>query len=144
MDFEEYKRRYYANPQPAPRFPFKGIAGIALYIADYAAAIRFYTDVLGPPAYVEGENTHGWRIGDAWLTVFPAKAGAPANVDFTVMMESPAAAEALHAAFLAAGATGAPPSDQLIYEPLRYCPVTDPFGTQILIVARLEKPSTSG
>ncbi|TAK10674.1 MAG: hypothetical protein EPO32_14565 [Anaerolineae bacterium] len=137
MDFEEYKRRYYANPQPAPRYSFQGIAGLAIYIEEYEAAIRFYTDVLGPPGYVEGENTHGWRIGDAWLTVFPAKAGAPANVDVTLMLDSPAAAEALQAAFLAAGATGQPPSDQLMYEPLRYCGITDPFGTQILIVARL-------
>lgn len=135
MDFEEYKRRYYADPPPEPRFAFGGIAGVAIYIEDYPAAIRFYTRVLGPPAYIEGDNTHGWRIGDAWLTVFPAKTGAPANVDFTLMMESPAA-EALHAAFLAAGATGQPPSDELMYQPLRYCPVTDPFGTQILIVAR--------
>lgn len=136
MDFEEYKRLYFVDPQPAPRFAFEGLAGIAIYIADYAAAIRFYTAVLGPPAYIEGENTHGWRIGNDWLTVFPAKAGAPANVDFTLMMDSPAAAEALHAAFIAAGASGPPPSDQLMYEPLRYASITDPFGTQILIVAR--------
>ena len=40
-------------------------------------------------------------------------------------------------AFVAAGAEADPPSDQLMYEPMRFCPVRDPFGTIILIYAPL-------
>ena len=55
-------------------------------------------------------------------------------------MQSPAEADRLHAAFIAAGATGPAPSDQLMYEPVRFCPVIDPFGTEILVYAPLPRP----
>jgi hypothetical protein len=51
------------------------------------------------------------------------------------MMNSPAEAEKLHQAFLTAGGEGDAPSDELMYTSLRFCPVQDPFGTNILIVA---------
>jgi len=43
----------------------------------------------------------------------------------------------MQAAFIAAGAAGPHPSDQLMYVPVRVCPVTDPFGTELLIIATL-------
>ncbi|MCB8953671.1 MAG: hypothetical protein H6650_16825 [Ardenticatenales bacterium] len=46
--------------------------------------------------------------------------------------------EPLQTAFFAAGGAGIAPSDQLMYEPIRACPVTDPFGTNILIISPLE------
>ena len=52
-------------------------------------------------------------------------------------MKTPKEAERLQAAFIEAGGTGPGPSDQLIYEPIRSCPVRDPFGTDILIAAPL-------
>ena len=40
-------------------------------------------------------------------------------------------------AFIAAGGTGGEPSDELMYEPVRACPVRDPSGTHILIISPL-------
>ena len=143
MDYAEYRRRFYADPPPEPRFRFAGAGGPVLFIHPYAEAVAFYTRVLGPPGYLEGEGTRGWRIGDAWLTLFPADTGAPANTEIGLVMENPEEADRLHAAFLAAGATGEPPSDQLMYEPIRYAPLTDPFGTNLVIWARLSEEAYS-
>ena len=137
MDFETYKQNFYADPPPEPRFQFNGAFGVALFYENYAQLVEYYSAVLGPPAYVEGEGTRGWRIGEGWLTLFKAKEGTPGNVEITFIMETPAEAEALQRAFIEAGGTGEAPSDQLMYEPLRMCSVTDPFGTEILIVARI-------
>jgi catechol 2,3-dioxygenase-like lactoylglutathione lyase family enzyme len=136
MDYEEYRRRFYADPQPEPRFAFASTGGAVIFIEDYQAAVDYYRGVLGPPAYVEGDHTHGWRIGDSWLTVFPSKDGGPRNTEVQLLMATPEEAERLQAAFIAGGGSGPDPSDQLMYEPIRSCPVTDPFGTEILVYAR--------
>jgi hypothetical protein len=52
-------------------------------------------------------------------------------------MKTPAEAERLQAAFIKAGGSGEPPSDELMYEPIRFCAVQDPFGTSILVVSDL-------
>lgn len=52
-------------------------------------------------------------------------------------MSSVQEAERLQAAFIEAGGEGVVPSDQLMYEPVRYYPVRDPFGTNILIICPL-------
>lgn len=137
MDVDAYRRQFFARPQPQARFAFVGLHGLTLYFADYAAAVAYYAQVLGPPAYVEGEATRGWQIGDTWLTLLQGGTGAPQNVEMLISMQSPAEAERLHAAFMAAGGSGDPPSDQLMYEPVRFCAVQDPFGTNILIIAAL-------
>jgi len=137
MDYKTYKEKYFVKPQPKPRFDFVGLNGIALYFEDYEAALVYYTAVLGPPAYVEGKFTHGWRFGDSWLTLFPSKTGNPKNVELTINMPTSTEAERLQKAFITAGGTGDPPSDQLMYEPIRYCPITDPFGTEIIIISTL-------
>jgi hypothetical protein len=99
--------------------------------------VGFYSQVFGPPAYVEGAGTRGWRLGNTWLTLLQGE-GRPQEIEVTLVMDSPAEAEALQAAFIAAGGQGQPPSDQLMYAPIRYCPVTDPFGVPWLLVAALE------
>jgi hypothetical protein len=48
MNYEEYRRRYFVDPQPPQKYKFIGIGGISLYIADYEAAITHYSQVLGP------------------------------------------------------------------------------------------------
>jgi hypothetical protein len=141
MDYESYRTRFFIDPPPEPRFDFVGIHGATLYFSDYASAVAYYHRVLGPPAYVEGKDTHGWLIGNTWLTLLSGGAGHPQNVEITLIMKTPEAAERLQAAFIEAGGRGEPPSDQLMYEPVRYCPVTDPFGTAILIICPL--PFTS-
>jgi uncharacterized glyoxalase superfamily protein PhnB len=108
--------------------------GATLYFEDFGAAIAFYEQVLGPPTYVEGDGTRGWSIGTGWLTLLQGRVGNPQNVEITLELETAEEAEALQRAFVAAGATGLAPSDQLMYRPVRACPVVDPFGLEIMIV----------
>ena len=138
MDFEEYRKAFYSDPPPEPRYQISGISGVALFIEDFDAAVEYYQQVLGPAAYVEGKSTRGWRVGSDWLTLLQGKAGAPQNMEVILSMETPEQAERLQHAFIEAGGEGPPPSDQLMYEPVRYCPVCDPFGTDLLIISPLD------
>ena len=138
MDYEAYRNAYYTDPAPEPRYHISGISGIALFYQDFESAVKYYQEVLGPAAYVEGKGTRGWRIGSDWLTLLQGKSGAPQNMEVVLTMETPEEAERLQHAFIEAGGEGPPPSDQLMYEPVRYCAVRDPFGTDILIISSLE------
>jgi hypothetical protein len=137
MDYAAYREAYFVDPPPKAKFAFSGIFGIALFFEAYEEAVAFYGRVFGPPAYVEGDNTHGWLVGDSWLTLFPARTGNPSNAEVTLIMDSPAEANRLQRTFVEAGGTGEEPFDDLMYEPLRLCPANDPFGTSFLIVARV-------
>lgn len=137
MDYESYKRAYFVDPQPKPKFNFLGLHGLALFFDNYEAAVAYYKSVLGPPSYIEGGNTQGWLLGNIWLTLFPSNAGNPQNMEIHFLMDTPLEAERLQRAFIDAGGNGEAPSDQMMYEPIRYCPVQDPFGTRILITSRL-------
>lgn len=137
MDYQTYKKNFFADPPPEPRYQFAGGFGVTLYFQDYDPAIAFYERVLGPPAYVEGQGTRGWRIGDGWLTLLKGNSGGPRNLEITFVMFDPAQAEALQRAFIDAGGAGPAPSDELMYQPIRYCAVTDPFGTDLLIISPL-------
>lgn len=136
MDFEEYQKKYYADPQPEHKFAYSGILGMTLYYQDYTSALDFFRKVFGEPAYVEGEYTHGWKIGESWLTVFPSKVGSPLNVEVPIYMRTPEEVDRLYAAFIAAGAEGNSPVDTLMYVPVRMTVVTDPFGVQFALVAK--------
>ena len=138
MDFEKYKREFYVDPPPEPCFNFSGVFGISLFFEDYESVVSYYEQVLGPPNYIEGAGTRGWRIGGGWLTLFQGKSGNPQNVEVTFVMETPEEAETLQRAFIEAGGEGRPPSDELMYEPIRFCAVTDPFGTALLIISPLK------
>jgi catechol 2,3-dioxygenase-like lactoylglutathione lyase family enzyme len=137
MDNESYRRNYFVDPQPEPRFEYLGLHGVTLFFSDFKAAVEYYTRVLGSPAYVEGEGTRGWQLGNTWLTLLEWEKGSPRNVEFNIVMKTSQDAERLQTAFIEAGGNGEPPSDQLMYEPVRFCPVVDPFGTNILIFSRL-------
>lgn len=139
LDFESYRQNYIVDPAPESRFSFLAIRGAALFFADFEAAVAFYSTVLGPPGYVEGDGTRGWKIGSSSLTLLRGGTGAPSNTEIPFVMNSVGEAERLQAAFIAAGASGPEPTDQLMYEPVRFCPVTDPFGTQLLIYAPLDR-----
>lgn len=138
MDYESYRKAYFVDPQPEQRFSYKGLHGVTLYFQDYDDAIVYYTRVLGPPAYVEGTGTRGWQVGDTWLTLLKGAKGNPANLAINFVMATPAEAERLQRAFIEAGGTGEPPSDQIMYAPVRYCSVRDPFGTDILVLSWLD------
>ncbi len=137
MDYKAYQEAYFTNPQPTPRYDFSGSFGVTLYFEDFAEAIAYYEQVLGPPAYVEGEHTRGWSIGTGWLTLLQGKSGNPQNVEITFHLKTPTEAERLQRTFIEAGGTGPAPSDQLMYEPIRACPVRDPFGTELMIISPL-------
>jgi len=137
MDYESYRRNYFVDPQPEPRFEYLGLHGVTLFFSDFEAAVEYYTRVLGAPAYVEGPGTRGWRFGNTWLTLLKWEKSSPRNVEINIVMKTSQEAERLQTAFIEAGGNGEPPSDQLMYEPVRFCPVVDPFGTNILIFSRL-------
>ena len=141
MDYQTYKKSYFVEPPPPPKYEFVGLHGVALYFKEYEAAVDYYSQVLGPPAYVEGKFTKGWQIGNIWLTLFPSQAGNPENAEIHFLLKTPQEAEKLQRAFIDAGGTGEAPSQQLMYEPLWYCPVRDPFGTSILILSQ-NNPNT--
>ena len=134
MNYKEYQDAYFVEPRPEPRYAFSGFGGITLYFEEYDAAVSYYQKILGPPTYVEGEGTKGWPIGNQWLTLLQGNAGSPHNVEVIVQMQTPDEAERLHQAFIAAGGSGPAPSDELMYEPIRYCSVQDPFGTDWLFM----------
>ena len=133
MKYEDYREKYFVDPAPDPMFEFAGLYGTTLYFQDYDQATQYYERVLGPPAYVEGSGTKGWRVGDTWLTLLKGENGNPQNVEIAIVMHSPQEAERLQRAFAAEGGSASPPADGLMYEPIRMCPVKDPFGTLILI-----------
>jgi catechol 2,3-dioxygenase-like lactoylglutathione lyase family enzyme len=137
MDYESYRKAYYVKPAPEPRFQFAGLHGATLYYQDYQEALAFYTQVLGPPAYIEGEHTHGWQVGQTWLTLFPSKSGNPANVEVPFFVDTAEEVDRLCEAFLEAGAKGDPPQDTLMYRPVRMCVLEDPFGVSLSVVCWL-------
>ncbi len=142
MDYEEYRKAYFADPMPEPGYRFSGSLGVTLFFEQFDLAVDYYRQVLGPPAYVEGEGTRGWSIGSSWLTLLRGKSGNPQNVEVTLQLETPEEAERLQRAFIEAGGEGPAPSNQLMYEPIRSCPVRDPFGTELLIVSPLVAEET--
>lgn len=138
MDIEAYRRANVVEPAPEPRFDLVGIHGVALYFGEFEQAVAFYTRVLGEPGYVEGAGTRAWRIGDTWLTLLAGGDGSPSSVEVPIVASSPEEAERLQRAFIDAGGSGASPTDQLMFDPVRFCPVTDPFGTELAIHSRLD------
>ncbi|MFH2072009.1 MAG: hypothetical protein ABIJ75_04065 [Actinomycetota bacterium] len=140
MDYhphDEIHDSYVAFPAPEPRFRFRRAGGPVLFFSEYPQVLAFYIEVLGEPGYAEGTGTRGWIIGESYLTLLRGGDGAPRNTEIGLVMATPEEAERLQAAFIAAGGSGDDPSDQLMYEPVRFCPVTDPFGTSLLIYAPL-------
>lgn len=139
MDYEAYRDKFFTRPAPGQRYKFKGLHGTTLFFEDYEAAVTYYTRVLGEPAYVEGTGTRGWQLGNTWLTLLKGKVGNPQNIEINIVMQTPAEADRLQAEFIAAGGKGEEPSDELMYEPVRFCSVQDPFGTHILIISPLNR-----
>ena len=138
MNYEEYRSSFFVDPEPEPRFGFSGAFGSVMYYEDYEAAVQYYTDALGPPAYVEGKSTRGWPIGNGWLTLLRGQNGSPKNAEIIYEVDTPAEAEALQQALIAAGGQGPEPTDEFMYIPIRACPVEDPFGVGMMIVSALE------
>ena len=77
------------------------------------------------------------------MTLLRGSDGNPHNVELTLELATVEEAERLQAAFVAAGGRGSPPADRLMYRPVCTCPVVDPFGTELMIVAALPDPTAS-
>jgi len=137
MDYDSYRKAYFVDPPPETRFHVRDSFEVTLYFEDFEKAVAFYEGILGPPSYVEGNDTRGWSIGKGWLTFLRGIRGNPRNVEITLELETAEEAEALQKAFIDAGAKGQSPSDQLMYRPVRSCPVVDPFGVEIMIIGPL-------
>jgi hypothetical protein len=138
VNYEEYHQTYFSDPMPEHRFNFCGTFGVALFFEQFESAVDYYQKVLGPPAYMEGIGTRGWQIGCGWLTLLKGRTGSPSNAEVIIQMDTPEQAERIQQAFISAGGRGPEPSDQMMYMPVRYCPVIDPFGTQLLFVSLLD------
>ena len=114
----------------ALRFP-------SFYVSDLSAAKVFYTQVLGPPQ-CEEEQLAGWKIGDTWLTLFPAVGAAPIagegprNSEIAIRVSETGGVDAMLAALVRAGATlRMPARDTEMYESMRFGCVDDPFGIRV-------------
>ena len=136
MDYEAYGKSFFTNPALLPRFEFADLFGITLYFEEYDEAVSYYSRVLGPPAYVEGDYTRGWRLGDIWLTLLRAAGGNPRNAEIQLMMANDDEASRLQAAFSEAGGDIDEPVEVLMYEAVKIYPISEPFGTAILLVIR--------
>lgn len=75
--------------------------------------------------------------GQHWLTLFWAKQGTPSNVELQIIVTSVEEAENLQRACIDAGGKCPAPSDQLMYDKIRGCPVEDHFGTMLMIFSPL-------
>lgn len=119
-------------------YEIRGLRFPSFYVKDYDAAVAFYTKIFGESEYVES-HLKGWRLGDSWLTLFPAAEGIvpvkgenPRNAEFAIQVAAPEQVDALHAALLAAGATECmAPEDTWMYEDMRFSAVDDPFGIRL-------------
>lgn len=127
----------------SPTGAHRGIGGVALFFEEFEAAVRFYEAALGPPAYAEGDDTRGWNVGGAWLTLLRREGARPRDVEFTLPVRDADEADRLQASFVAAGAEGDPPRDTWMYEPLHLCAIRDPFGAEILIVSPPRRPAAA-
>ena len=119
MQYEEYRKANFPEPQPLSRYSFSGMGGITLFFKNYEEAVAYYEAVLGAPNYVEGEGTRGWQIGEHWLTLLAGNDGSPTNVEVMFSMQTEQDAERLHKAFIEAGGVGQDPVDGLMYAPVR-------------------------
>jgi hypothetical protein len=49
MDYAAYRKAYFTDPEPEPRFAISGVFDIVLHFESYDEALAFYNRVLGPP-----------------------------------------------------------------------------------------------
>ena len=81
MDYEAYRKAYFVDPAPKARYEFGEPFGFTLFFQEYEEAVAFYSAVFGPPAYVEGDSTRGWKLGAIWLTLLRASQDNPTGAE---------------------------------------------------------------
>jgi len=119
------------------KFQVTGLRFPSFYLKDFDEAVAFYSQVFGPPESVE-PRIKGWKLGDTWLTLFPAEDmgtdpdGNPRNAEFAVQVAAPEQVDVLYNAFIEAGAKPChPPEDTEMYDKMRFSCVDDPFGIRV-------------
>lgn len=128
MDFKEYREKFYQREPGEQDWNLVGASGVSIYVSDYAPALAFYDKVFGQPHYKEGADTHGWRLGRTWLTLFQSREGSPRNTEISLELGSKAEVDRLYQSFLSAGAQGDPAQETLMYVPVYAAFLSDPFG----------------
>ena len=126
------------NPQDKRPYRVINLNYVSLYLNTLSEAVTFYSRVFGPPESVDQkQDIFGWRMGSTWLTLLPSKAGLepdsnPRSTEFAVQVSAVVEVDHLYQALIAAGAKACmPPADTVMYEPMRFCCVDDPFGVRI-------------
>ncbi|HET8985405.1 MAG TPA: VOC family protein [Trueperaceae bacterium] len=119
-------------------FGIVGLGYVTIYPLDLPAAVAYYSSVFGPPDRDDPDDAvWGWRLGSTWLTLaFNAEGTVPgtrpANVEFAIEVTSVSEVDRLFDALVAAGGVaGRKPTDTVMYRPMRYAYVEDPFGVRI-------------
>jgi uncharacterized glyoxalase superfamily protein PhnB len=109
----------------------------SFYLKDFDKAVAFYTKIFGLSHNPE-PRIQGWKLGDTWLTLFPAEDlghdpdANPRNAEFAIQVAMPEQVDVLYHAFLDAGAKSLmPPEDTEMYDKMRFCAVDDPFGIRV-------------
>jgi len=113
-----------------------------VYVNDFEAAVAFYSKAFGEPEYSEDrDRILGWKMGATYLTVMTADPDRnPCNAEFAIQVARPEEVDLLHRTLVEAGATGFwDARDTVMYQPMRYAVVDDPFGVRIDIYCPLPK-----
>jgi predicted 3-demethylubiquinone-9 3-methyltransferase (glyoxalase superfamily) len=137
MNFDEYRRKYYRREVADQDWAIEGMRGYSIYVSSYAEALIFYSEIFGEAHYKEKDFTYGWRLGDAWFTLFPSEKGDPLNVEITVYLQSKMEVDRLSQVFLKAGARGKKAEETLMYVPVYVSFLQDPFGLSWSLVHSL-------
>ncbi len=137
MNFDEYRQKFYKRQPSEQDWAIEGQRGFSIHVSDYAEALAFYTQVLGNPHYIEGQDIHGWRLGDSWFTLFQSQSGGPTRSEISLHLQSNVEVDRLTRAFVEAGASGEPPAETLMYAPVYVAFLTDPFGLSWSLVHTL-------
>ncbi len=115
-----------------------------IYVKDFGAAVAFYSTVFGKPEYSEDDGRIlGWPMGQTYLTLMTSDQGPerdknPRNAEFAIQVAQPEEVDRLHQTLVEAGATDFwDARDTVMYVPMRYAVVDDPFGVRIDIYCPL-------
>ena len=131
--------------QQSQKVTIVGLRYVSLYFLRYDEAITIYTNVFGEPNYFEEPGIVGYKMGDTWLTIFPAHSGTskesdPRNTEFAIQVSTPEEVDTLYMSLIIAGAVECmAPSDTKMYEPMRFDCVDDPFGVRIDVYCPLRE-----
>jgi hypothetical protein len=121
------------------------IAGVeypSFYVEDMAQADAFWSSICGPCTFTE-DNLLGWKLGDTWITIFPAKFGPkkdtdPCNTEFAIRVKTPADVDRLYDRMIALGSKEySKPADTWMYKRMRFSCLDTPFGVRIDIICPL-------